>query len=83
MERIFQKIQDLIPSLCADVAKVMGLHRTFPGKCLVACTEPLPNEMRRKLLAASVPDNPLPPAMEPKRSQGRALPKTGFDYYAL
>lgn len=30
-----------------------------------------------------VPENLLPPSPEPKRAQGRALPKTGFNYCAL
>ena len=41
--------------LTTDVARIMGVHRTFPGKCLIACTDPLPREMRQKLLAAGVP----------------------------
>ena len=69
--------------LTTDVARIMGVHRTFLGKCLIACTDPLPREMRQKPLAAGVPEHLLPPSTEPKRAQGRALPKTGFNYCAL
>lgn len=82
-KRLLRWFKDRGWDLTTDVARLMGVHRTFPGKCLIACTDPLPSEMRRKLLAAGVPDNLLPPGTEPKRAQGRALPKVGYNYCAL
>lgn len=82
-KRLLRWFKDRGWDLTTDVARVMGVHRTFPGKCLIACTDPLPREMRQKLLAAGVPDILLPPGKEVKRGQGRALPKVGFNYCAL
>lgn len=54
--------------LTTDVALIMGgVHRTFPGKCLVACTDQLPREMRQKLLAYGVPEALLPPPPPEKK----------------
>jgi hypothetical protein len=69
--------------LTTDVARIMGgVHRTFPGKCLVACTDPLPKEMRRRLLAAGVPDRLLPPPPPPKEGAPRRVSSRG-NYCAI
>lgn len=55
-------------TLTEDVARIMGgVHRTFPGKCLMACTDPLPREMRKLLLDYGVPERLLPPPPPEKR----------------
>ena len=69
--------------LTTDVARIMGgVHRTFPGKCLIACTDPLPKEMRRKLLAAGFPEPLLPPPPPPKVGAERRPPSRG-NYCAI
>lgn len=77
-KRLLRWFKDRGWDLITDVARVMGIHRTFPGKCLIACTDPLTCEMRRKLLAAGVPDNLLPPGTEPKRAQGGRCRRWGL-----
>ena len=69
--------------LTTDVARIMGgVHRTFPGKCLIACTDPLPKEMRRRLIAAGVPERLLPPFSLSKNRQERRPPSRG-NYCAI
>ena len=71
-------------TLTEDVAQIMGgVHRTFPGKCLIACTDALPKEMRNRLLAYGVPERLLPPPAPEKQPYRRPLPKTGTNYCAL
>ena len=71
-------------TLTEDVAQIMGgVHRTFPGKCLIACTDALPKEMRNRLLAYGVPERLLPPPAPEKPCYQRALPKTGANYCAI
>lgn len=71
-------------TLTEDVAQIMGgVHRTFPGKCLIACVDPLPPEMRKRLLAYGIPDRLLPPAVEQKQRYERRLPQSASNYCAL
>lgn len=69
--------------LTTDVARIMGeVHRTFPGKCLIACTDPLPKEMRNRLLAYGVPNELLPPPPAPKKPYTPPKPR-GENYCAF
>jgi len=42
------------------LAARMGVHKSAPGKWLVRCSEPLPEERRAELLAIGLPEDCLP-----------------------
>ena len=70
-------------TLTEDVAHIMGgVHRTFPGKCLVKCVDALPSEMRKKLLAYGIPEHLLPPVPEKKKAAARP-PSRSQNYCAF
>ncbi len=50
-----------------DLAARWEVHKTFPGKCLVECCDPLPAKRRRDLVDnIGVPESLLPPPPPPK-----------------
>lgn len=70
--------------LTEEVAAIMGgVHRTYPGKCLIKCCDELTDEMRKRLLAYGVPDKLLPPPPPPKPTYQRPVRGPQTNPYAL
>lgn len=50
-----------------DLARRWDTHKTFPGKVLIHCSDPLPRSKRRDLVEnIGVPECLLPPQPEPR-----------------
>ena len=70
--------------LTEEVAAIMGgVHRTYPGKCLMKCCEPLTDEMRKRLLAYGFPERLLPPPPPPKPEHQRRVTAPMTNPYAI